>query len=69
MTANKTKDKLEEFLEWLDKEENPYPILNHGILVAFAEKYELEIETSSENTQRQTEDEWYGENDGVGEEL
>ena len=44
----KMKDKLEHFLEWLDKEENPYPIINHAILVAFAEKHELEIETSSE---------------------
>ena len=65
-------NKLEQFLEWLDKEENPYPILNHATLVAFVDIYELEIETSTENTQTtslQTEEEWLEENAGIGEEL
>ena len=65
-------EKLEQFLEWLGKEENPYPILNHATLVAFVDIYELEIETSTENTQMtslQTEEEWLEENAGMGEEL
>ena len=40
--------KLEQFLEWLEHEKDPYPIVHHGILIAFAEKYVLEKETSSE---------------------
>ena len=40
--------KLEQFLEWLEHEEDAYPIVHHGILIAFAEKYVLEKETSSE---------------------
>ena len=43
----KEKDKLEQFLEWL-KEENNYPLLSHDELIENLEKYELEIETSSE---------------------
>ena len=64
-----SEDKLKRFLEWLDKEENPYPLLSHNELIENLEKYELEIETSSENTQRQTEEEWLEENAGMGEEL
>ena len=41
------KDKLEQFLEWLE-EEDPYPLLDHNDLIVALEEYEAEIETSSE---------------------
>ena len=41
------KNKLEQFLKWLE-EEDLYPLLDHNDLVAALEEYEAEIETSSE---------------------
>lgn len=37
-----TKDKLEQFLEWLE-EEDPYPILDHGDMIVALDEFKTEI--------------------------